>query len=72
MQKFIYLVKYTAVVDYDEFRAVIVIAIDKAEAEKTALKSCHNFTPETIKTKVIGIANEDQKFGVVLTSFNAG
>jgi hypothetical protein len=72
MQKFIYLVKYTAVVDYEEFDAIIVIAIDKAEAEEIALKECRNFTPETIKTIVIGKANKDQNCGVVLASFNAG
>jgi hypothetical protein len=82
----IYIISQEANNNYDAFDSAIVCAEDSVEArnmnpsngmkmEKTDWKS--NYSPwcsnvDQVKAKLIGVADEAIKKGVILSSFNAG
>lgn len=67
--------------DYDTYDSAIVCAENEEEARNTLPSPYGDWggsmpewadSPKQVKVKEIGIANSDQKKGVVLASFNAG
>lgn len=69
--KNIFLMRRTGTYDgYDEYDEVILIAKTAEQAEKIVLDS-YRFEKGKIRCILVGVANEDQNFGVLVASFNA-
>jgi hypothetical protein len=60
--------------DYDTYDSAIVCAENEEEARNTNLGSVGGswVKPEDVHVEEIGIANDDIKKGIILSSFNAG
>ena len=58
---------------YDTYDSAVVCAESKEEARNTPLGTEYSWaSPEYVKVKEIGIANDDIKKGVIVASYNAG
>lgn len=71
--KRIYLIERTDDCDFDEYKAVVIVAKTPKEAKKLVLNGYwRGFKEGNIICKLIGVANKKQSLGEVLSSFNAG
>lgn len=70
----IYLVKRNDMIDWDEYDAFVVIAIDEQDAVDISHAECREYGGEfrIDNTDITEIIPFDDKRGIVLGSFNAG